>query len=168
MAAAPGSLAYSARQEHGLKTICPANPERGVKSFLVVFAIWLAGCCLAHAQDDAPGAEMRRQIDKAVGLAIAADTLCGTAYLQTVLANGQSDGFTLDDLMRATSRRSTNRPVASSPRTTVRNSRTSSARRSGATSRARLRNRAMLGCGSIFAAPPERDEVHRWLESRHS
>jgi hypothetical protein len=100
MAAAPGSLAYSARQEHGLKTICPANPERGVKSFLVVFAIWLAGCCLAHAQDDAPGAEMRRQIDKAVGLAIAADTLCGTAYLQTVLANGQSDGFTLDDLMR--------------------------------------------------------------------
>jgi hypothetical protein len=100
MAAAPASLAYSARREHALRAIGSANPERGVKLSLVVFAIWIAGCGLAGAQDEAPSAETRRQIDKAMGFAIAADTLCGTAYLNTVVANGESDGFSLDDLMR--------------------------------------------------------------------
>ena len=76
-----------------------ADRERGVR-FWLVFAIGIAGCRFAGAQDAAPSEETRRQVDKALGYAIAADTLCGTAYLKTVLANGMSDGFSLDDLMR--------------------------------------------------------------------
>jgi hypothetical protein len=32
--------------------------------------------------------------------AMAADSLCGTAYLKNVIANGARDGVTFDDIMR--------------------------------------------------------------------
>jgi len=73
---------------------------RGVRFLLVVLALFLADARFVQAQTAAPSDETRRNVDTAVVFALAADHLCGTAYLKTVIANGRRDGVTLDDIMR--------------------------------------------------------------------
>ena len=67
---------------------------------LLVFALSIAGIRFADAESAAPTDATRRNVDQAVVFAMAADSLCGTAYLKNVIANAERDGVTLDDIMR--------------------------------------------------------------------
>jgi hypothetical protein len=71
-----------------------------VKPLILVLAMAIAGSHLAAAQEGDAIDETTRSIDKAMGYAIAADTLCGTSYLNTVIANARLVGLTMDDVMR--------------------------------------------------------------------
>ena len=89
------------RRRFANRSACAAtSPERDVKLGLVVSALLIAGVRLAHAQTDAPTEAVRRNVYQAVVFAMAADSLCGTAYLKNVIDNAGRDGVTLDDIMR--------------------------------------------------------------------
>jgi hypothetical protein len=67
---------------------------------LVVSALLIAAPACAYAQAAAPSEATRRNVYQAVVFAMAADSLCGTAYLKNVIDNAARDGVTLDDIMR--------------------------------------------------------------------
>ena len=71
-----------------------------MKLRLVVSALLIVSVRCAHAQNDAPTEAVRRNVYQAVVFAMAADSLCGTAYLKNVIDNAGRDGVTLDDIMR--------------------------------------------------------------------
>jgi hypothetical protein len=71
-----------------------------VRLCLLVSALLIAGAGFAHAQSEAPTEAIRRNVDQAVVFAMAADSLCGTAYLKNVIANAGRDGVTFDDIMK--------------------------------------------------------------------